>query len=646
MITKNFPPMTMTDDQGVPVPGVPQFADDAEAICAASGLSDGTYFLERPTATIVVDLACDVVEPPEPEPVTGPLEQYVLNTDTGSLGATSEWYSEELEQKWDSTLARDSTWKFGDWTNSLGEPNSGGNPYATLIIPGAFTPGYISVDVTALVSKWVETGHNRGAYFRAEGNKSYSQYAVFGGRLGNAPLLEIITDEGSFELSGMLGGWSTSSVYGVDTSQSAMSRKGNIVLAHWRGLTDTVSGVVRSATMKLWVIDHYSGSDTLVDIHETNPPYLYVADHGEPPILGLAAEVGENNLRGAEGCIQAGDFRLDNWAKKIDNNDQGYYGNALDNFPCGLLNTIPTRGNAEIDEWQTAEFLEQEDGSVEFRGNFIHGDGKNYYVGGFDGRASLSEVDLTDDRWPAMEGTGWDELYARTYIMLEDDFYTNTNGVKGGLGFDYRMGYWKDVNGGYWQAVSGNSGAGMTGKKRLVKEGQRFGDGNPAIATKDQFEYQGGCARQHQGNYFPTPTGRPHEKFRPVMTMVSHLGPYETNEPYAGKCEEVLYCGRTVVEKGKHNSFEWRLKLNSIVGPFDELGNGTPVRDGELELWVNGRPRWIKNDFAFRCHPELKIEGAWVVWLHGGTIPPAPGDSPHYRMNHYVMATEYIGPMA
>lgn len=71
------PLMTLTDDEGVPVVGVTKSASEVEAMEKASRLPDGTYYLDRPTATITVKREGVQPEPepipdPEPEPIPDP----------------------------------------------------------------------------------------------------------------------------------------------------------------------------------------------------------------------------------------------------------------------------------------------------------------------------------------------------------------------------------------------------------------------------------------------------------------------------------------------------------------------------------------------------------------------------------------------
>ena len=100
--------------------------------------------------------------------------------------------------------------------------------------------------------------------------------------------------------------------------------------------------------------------------------------------------------------------------------------------------------------------------------------------------------------------------------------------------------------------------------------------------------------------------------------------------------------GPAVVGKGRWHCIEQRIRINSVQGPFDELGNGTPVPDGELDTWLDGVLVSQRRGLQWRCHPEMGIRGPWINWYYGGR--EVPDSTMHYRMNHFVLATEYIGP--
>ena len=87
---------------------------------------------------------------------------------------------------------------------------------------------------------------------------------------------------------------------------------------------------------------------------------------------------------------------------------------------------------------------------------------------------------------------------------------------------------------------------------------------------------------------------------------------------------------------------EQQIKMNSIVGPFDYIGNGQAVPDGVLRTWIDGVLVDEHTALRWRRHPEMGVQGPLVNWFYGGKQPSEV--NMHYRMNHFVVARQYIGP--
>lgn len=87
---------------------------------------------------------------------------------------------------------------------------------------------------------------------------------------------------------------------------------------------------------------------------------------------------------------------------------------------------------------------------------------------------------------------------------------------------------------------------------------------------------------------------------------------------------------------------EQQIRMNSIVGPFDGVGNGTAIDDGVIRTWLDGVLCGEVTNLRWRRHPEMGVQGPWVNWFYGGKLPT---ETPmHYRMNHFVLSRKYIGP--
>lgn len=66
--------------------------------------------------------------------------------------------------------------------------------------------------------------------------------------------------------------------------------------------------------------------------------------------------------------------------------------------------------------------------------------------------------------------------------------------------------------------------------------------------------------------------------------------------------------------------------------------------DGQLKVWIDGRPVFERRDLRLRTNGELRIEMAWIDVYHGGAAV-SPVDQ-HLYIDAMVLARKYIGPMA
>ena len=324
--------------------------------------------------------------------------------------------------------------------------------------------------------------------------------------------------------------------------------------------------------------------------------------------------------------IQAGDFRQSNLITFTASGIER--ANASNPAPLFTNNAIPT----DIPGYELS-FVADPDypGTTYMRASFVHGLGRIYDTSGPSFHGAFSRADLGDPKRPIDTSDQRLEMFTRSYIMIEEDFWTTTDGIKGGIGFGAQYGYWQEGNGGYWQPTTGNSGSPGTGLKINSARAGAIG----------LYEYQGHSMRMHFD--LPRPSGTPYQHYRPVLMTVSHLPPFNYASPYG--TEEIIRCGTVVMKKGRWHCVEWRIQMNTIdLSAPDALGNGVANHDGVMQLWVDGVLRWTESDFAWRRHPDMGIEGPWLVWVHGGTTPAAVGEIMHYRHNNYCAATVYIGP--
>jgi len=125
------------------------------------------------------------------------------------------------------------------------------------------------------------------------------------------------------------------------------------------------------------------------------------------------------------------------------------------------------------------------------------------------------------------------------------------------------------------------------------------------------------------------PVASPHPAQGQVM-----LGTYAYHAGSEGRYGEGLpWMGARLaglVSPGRWHCIEQHLRLNTP-------GKG----DGLLEVWVDGRPAFRRDDLRLRDRAELRIEEVWMNVFHGGTAV-ANADM-HAWIDNVVVARRYIG---
>jgi hypothetical protein len=505
--------------------------------------------------------------------------RYWYTSDDGDGPSRSDW-SRHLRIAWANPN--------GDWRDAGGVAQ-GAVPAATATVT-AVGPLVVNFpDVRAV---------HKGILLRL-GGKNHP-YATFAGRLSATPptLVVQLVDGTTRTLPVLsLAGWNTSTYTGLDTRQSARLSAGTgSVLALFDIPPDAVSGALHLQV----IARSYTGA---LSAYALDPPgIMYPREHA--PVLGIAATVAdENALKAHPSVIRAGDFDLRRNSKAGGTFDgiqqaphapQEYLADPLD----------PTR--------------------IIYRSGFKARDGTakgdQEWRGSLTATISTTPADLTDPK-RAIKQPATKELFARLCFLLEDDWRARNDGNKLGIGWDLRYGWWTQGN--YWQQTHGNGGTPGTGLKvvRTAKPGT------------GQWQYEGHSIRMEAGKG-PSDPNHPHDALRPVES-------YTYNLDQAGFNGNVFRHGRAVIERGRWHCVEQQIKVNSIVGPYDALGNGQAVADGVLRTWFDGVLIAERTDLRWHRHPEMGVEGPWVNWYFGGK--KASEVAMHYRMADLVLATEYIG---
>jgi hypothetical protein len=217
---------------------------------------------------------------------------------------------------------------------------------------------------------------------------------------------------------------------------------------------------------------------------------------------------------------------------------------------------------------------------------------------------------------------GPEESFLRYYWLFEPDFQCGLQPKKipGPAG---RYGVWR-AQSRYWNHSSGNGGNPVDGK--MHADGELQGFSLRAVAG--------------QGAWDDTPV--PHlipmvtYAYTSEMAGVSYYGiPWRWGNSDIG----FVNC-----EPGRYYCFETRVKMNTLTGPKDALGNQAANADGVFEAWVDGVKVFTRNNVIYRYHDRIRIdEPAWLDCFHGGTTP---AETRHgFRIAKLVVARKYIGPM-
>ncbi len=487
----------------------------------------------------------------------------------GGSGPTNTYWNRHLRLPWKSSGG------IGDWLDAEQTPQ-GTVPYATVDVSG---PGAITLDVSALVERWLETDENRGFYIRS----TQSYVWTFVGRAGaegQRPVLEVQTHEGTFFPPCLANShWSPSTARSFDTRESFLigGQYCTIVLFD---LSD-VSGTLESATLTMTASE--ATRTGVLSIFEADPPVFRVGGGSDSPREGIAAGYPlDQGLEEHADVLFAADF------SDLTQDGGKWFG------VCGEF--------TQIEDPETE--------SVMIRSGF---------KAGSVGSCALTHSVVRGTTSGSVPDHTETALYARYYVYLESDWGSTVDANKM-PGWDCRMGWWNPARGGYWQATTGNGGSRGTGLKVWN-------------ASANRWVYQGHSLRGHggtkagDGNYYDD---------------LFYLGGYIYNLDQGGAYGESIPWTGTVIAKERWTCIEQYVQMNTIEGPYDEVGNGTAVRDGIYRVWVDGVLACERTNLRWTRHPELGLQGFWLNWYHGGTNPPI--QDMHYRMNSVVIAREYIGP--
>jgi hypothetical protein len=549
---------------------------------------------------VEVEVINQVVTPPPPPPPAPPppapppptdFQQYIP-WDRGD-GPTRDYWSHHLLMKWKNP-------NVGDWIDRDGV-KQGTNPYASTYVDKELV--WFELDVTALINKFITTGRNKGIFLRSDKVDGVK----VSGRLGfNKP--ELVLNGSTKPPLNAFARFSTSSSAGLDSTQSVNLVSAGAVIIHFdlKGITTPVV----SAVLRLYAEDLWSGKPTITAF-ECDAPEIVIGSSN--PVPGLAAAVGsEAALKNHPSVLRAGDFS-----------------DIRDTYKEGgtVFDTVSRSLDAETG-LLVGEQLPDPDfpGTTMFRGYFRQGawdEGDKRGSSSFKTEHMNALVSQDPMGSPSVVE---EEMFARLYFYLEDDWNSVRDSNKMALGWDLRLGWWNPAAGGYWQSVTGNGGAKGDGRRRIVSKK------SVAMPLSQQNEYWGHSIRMEAGK--ASATGNPYAALRPIQSYAYHI---DQETDYG----TMFRLGNVCIQKKRWFCIEQQIKMNSLTGPADSLGNREAVPDGILRTWLDGEVCDERTNLRFRRHPSMGIQGPWINWFYGGKQPSEM--KMHYRMNNLVVAREYIG---
>lgn len=524
---------------------------------------------------------------PAVAPITGTIPQF-LTSDGGSAAAGMN-YSGPTRTMWHNRLGfawlRTNT--MGNWRDAA-QVAEGSTPYATSA--GITTVGQVvSVTATSLVSRWLGTGQNRGAYLAVTGGSAFP--VAFHGRADATPALRptltVVTSTGTFALTARCNAWWSISSFSAAGSAAAWWLARDHSPGILRFDLSTVTGTLTSATLSFTVKSFPNGGSTgqVVGLFELDPPSIIDPTGVQTPAAGLLTGYANFNAfksAGLPAVLLADDFE-----------SPGTFDAGFTPAATRTLNTAT--------------------GTTYARGTIQTGE-----------HLSLSDNRSVSNGTAGPRGTPnlvRDELFGHYAWYMEPTFGTTQEDAIKIPAMGAQFGYWNPV--GYWQSTTGNGGNRGTGLK--VDNG-----------GSTNFEYQGHSVRLLTGT---SPKAGDDDPYTGLFGLGVY--PYNLDQtadfpageavPYVALKREVWY------------EVDIRVKQNTVSGSQDALGNyATANPDGVYQIWLNGLLVYSKTTFRWRRHLEFGVQGLWLDVYHGGTTTAL--QDMHYRVDRVALATSYIGP--
>jgi hypothetical protein len=515
----------------------------------------------------------------------------------GPSGVSKDFFNYGAQLPWQNTG--------GDWSDAT-QVAQGPSAYATLTFAAA---GPAAATITPLVQRWYTNG-NTGAYLKCTANAAYvatrtnvsaALRPVIALRLSDSTTLQLVCS-GSTVANLTTSYPLTGQTLVVQTTSSMLLQFTLPAL----GTRTIVSAVLTLNATKIF------GTTTL-KVYEVRPPQFF--DSGTP-VLGVADRYDhDEGIANDPQVYFATQFDETNW--------QGKW------FPIGLLaSDAVVVDDPDLDTPALAVHYHVGETSPCYLDHMWSQKVPGVPTTNAAGTLKIYEQ-ITVPQYDTLNNQDCpSEVYFRYYLKLNDNYQCDVDGKKlPGIAGRYGYWNWSGTNKGYYQVVNGNGGSPTKGTKIL--------DSN----YPGGFYYSGWSMR-HLAQVGPS-DANPYGDRVVASTYAYHAamtGFYGDNWRWGTPAT-----GWINYEPERWYCIEQYVKMNSLSGPYDSLGNGVGNRDGIFRGWVDGVLVFEKKDIMFRKHPAIRVDEIWLDHYHGGTIP---AEAEHgFEMANLVVASAYIGPM-
>lgn len=511
--------------------------------------------------------------PPPPPPSSSNLTQGIMWD--GATGTTRDWWNKGLTLPWEN--------RGGDWRNSAGVAQSTSSPYgSTTTNTGAnVLHSFSGAGMVQLVNEW-RADVNDGLLLRCSSGDGVQYKSRQHSDTTQRPILRVTANTGTFDCPCTADAtlqFSDFQPQGLqDNFRVAFNTYNSVLQFNLNQLNSATT--ITAVELRLFTINQFTPAFT-VQVMRVRAPTIWTGDN--PSVQwGIAANVVlDANLSSQPGVLHHKVFDS-TW----DDNMVQY----------GLPQTqdLPpfdwTGYNAELG-------VDNSDGLDHKYARFVFNTGQTTAANG-----QLRFADAQPRGLGIAEPT---ELYARWYVMLENDWDTLDN-------------------------VNANNAMKATGLHGVYVNDNLFDSGARSDGSN------GWSARFHAG---PKPSdANPYIDLRWMGNYVYHMDQSDGfgDAAYREDAVNRFRLGNFCAEKNRWYCIEQRVKMNTVPS------EGQATADGILECWVNGVKVFSRTNMRWRNTSALKIQQWWCTWYHGGTVGVT---SPmHCRQADFVIATSYIGP--